>query len=231
METVVEPMKLLNSVLLLLFCCKLLADDSAGVVVQIPEVHLPQGSFWEKNPKVRRRVSEDRDIIVLVKAQKSERKNYKHKLLMQGIGLVNTPVHEAFRIAKNFNNLKKVSDHIIESKYTEENGQLFMHSEAFGYHAKMHMNTQVSEGEQKKSIRFQIYEGVFSGMVGVIRFVEQGSGKSEIQLLCEYHYEKLAIPKLFVEFGLEVVIQKIAAKMRTFLESQDKEVVVERTGA
>ncbi|MCB0392635.1 MAG: hypothetical protein KDD58_15200, partial [Bdellovibrionales bacterium] len=153
-----------------------------------------------------------------VKALESE--NIVKTLEMQGVGVVNSSSEESFTVAKNFKNLEKVSDHIKKIEFDEAKRQLYMHSEAFNYYAKMWMNIDLLDGEEKKEIRFLVAKGVFSGMNGSIRFYNFQKVKSRIELLATYNYEKLPIPTFFIEFGLEVVMQKIAAKMRSFIEQQ-----------
>ncbi len=187
-------------------------------------------AFWRDNPKLLKKVHENRDILVSVKSTMAPKISPKAKHLdMQGVGLVNSPTETAFKLAKDFSNLPKVSSFIKKVKYDAVSHKLYMHSVAFDYHAKMWMLVGFVEDKSKKSITFKVVKGVFSGMTGEISFKELPKNKSQIELLAAYNYIDLAIPSFFIEFGLEVIIQKVAVKMRSFIEGYRSESKSERT--
>ncbi len=199
--------------LLCLFCIIGYGQPSFS---QVPPVKLTKQPFWEARPKAQSKIYEDKEIVVSVTAKKSDKKTT--RLTMLGIGVLNRPIAKAFKLSKDFSNLKKVSDYIKDVQFNNHNSRLYLHSKAFGYHAIMFMNYQFVESKGQKEIRFHIFKGTFAGMIGVIRFKDYKRRKSEIQLLAQYDYVDLKIPKFFIEFGLEVVLQKIASKLRVFIE-------------
>ncbi|MCB9027148.1 MAG: hypothetical protein H6625_12570, partial [Bdellovibrionaceae bacterium] len=143
--------------LLLIFFSALLTFQ---VRADIPEVKIKGGAFWEKRTQVLEKIK-DRDILVSVKTEEIEGQKTK-SIEMQGVGLVHRSVDLAYKIAKDFNNLEKVSDHIKKIDYNEAKRQLYMHSVAFNYHAKMWMRVDFTENESIKQIRFLIERGVFA---------------------------------------------------------------------
>ena len=69
----------------------------------LPEVKLKNGPFWQGKQKLLERISDQREILVNVKALESE--NIVKTLEMQGVGVVNSSSEESFNVAKNFKNL------------------------------------------------------------------------------------------------------------------------------
>ena len=191
------------------------------VQASVPEVKVTNGPFWQRKQKILKRIRERRDIMVNVKSLNGDKKL--KTLEMQGVGVVNSSIEQSYETAKNFSNLEKVSGHIKKIQFNEAKRQLFMHSEAFNYHAKMWMLVDLDDKEDKKQIRFLVEKGVFKGMRGSITFFTSQISKSRIEFLAVYNYTELPVPRFFVEFGLEVVVQKIAAKMRTFIEEFNRE--------
>ena len=181
------------------------------------QVVIKNGPFWQNKPQVLERICDRREILVSVKEENSE--GPIKKLEMQGVGMVNNTAEQAYKIAKNFKHLEQISDYIKKIEYNEAKRQLFMHSEAFNYPAHMWMLVDYFEEDSKKQIRFTVQKGVFSGMKGSITFLNNFINKSQIEFVATYSYRELPMPTFFVEFGLEVIIQKVAAKMRTFIES------------
>jgi hypothetical protein len=186
--------------------------------------------FWKAKPKVYKKIREEREIIVSVKTiddKSAVSPAPPHIMRLFGGGTIAVPKGFAFKQAKNFKNLEKMSEHIKTAQWNEKTQTLFMHSEAFNYHARMNMQVKFTESPEKDGIHFKIISGIFTGMEGRIEFaalpLTAGKGESsEIALAAGYRYSKFPIPAFFLEFGLEVVMQKIAGRMRTFIEEEYK---------
>jgi len=78
--------------------------------------------------------------------------------------------------------------------------------------------TVKTETEPVRRIRFAVDDGSFKGMTGDFGF-EDYKGKTLLTFHSEYKYKVLPMPAFFVEFALEIVLQQVAGKMRTFLEA------------
>lgn len=180
--------------------------------------HAAEIPFWKSKEKVYQRITEQRAVIVSVKVDKLE--GAKKNLVMQGAGQTSTPLDFTYQEAKKFDNFPKMSSHVREVKYTPSNKQLFMHSESFGYHARMLLQLDFKENETKKIISYKIISGVFTGMEGELAFEDVGRRKTEISMTGHYPFEKLPVPAFFAEFGLEVILQKMATRMRAYVEEQ-----------
>jgi hypothetical protein len=196
-------------------------------VISSGEPLVPSGvPFWKSKAKVYRKIREDRAIIVSVKTVDDATVKTAPKLMrLEGGGVINVPVAFAYKQAKNFKNLEKMSDHVRTAEWNEKAQTLFLHTEAFNYHARMNLAVTFTEAPEKNSINWKIIGGVFTGMEGRIEFLRNlggGGGKesSEIGLAAGYRYNKFPIPAFFLHFGLEVVMQKIAGRMRSFIEEE-----------
>ena len=180
--------------------------------------HAEEAPFWKAKEKVYQRIVEQREIIVSVKVNKLA--GTSKELVMQGAGQSSTPLDFTYQEATKFDNFPKISSYIREIKYTPEKKQLFMHSEAYGYHARMLLQLDYKTAGAKKVIAYKIISGVFTGMSGELGFEDVGRRKTEISMTGLYPFEKLPVPAFFAEFGLEVILQKMAARMRAYVEEQ-----------
>jgi hypothetical protein len=186
------------------------------LVLAQADTSLP-AAFWRNKENVMRKITEDRTIVVSVNAKKRDAKM--SNLDMVGGGLTRQYHHVAFAKAQKYENLKKVSDHIREVRWDAAKSELYVHTEAFRYHARMRMRIRtVSPTAEVAQIHFEVIEGNFKGMVGLFSFEKFKAQSCLMGFQSRYVYEKLPMPNFFVEFGLELVLQKVAGLMCQFLE-------------
>ncbi len=175
--------------------------------------------FWRVKPKVLKKITDDRAIMVLVGAQPKKLKV--SELKMQGGGQIKRPIEIVFRRVQKYDDLTKVSDYIKEVRENPSRGELFIRTEAFHYQARMTMKITPSSLDQiNKKLEFKVIDGNFKGMTGAFTFEEYKPGLTLMGFEALYEYEKLPMPQFFIEFGLEIVLQKVAARMRTFIEAE-----------
>jgi hypothetical protein len=172
--------------------------------------------FWQSKPRVFERVVEQREIVVLVANEKSEKPP--SVLRLQGGGYVRQHPRRVFSEVQNYHSLKDLSDYVREVRFDAEKQQVFLHTEAFGYHARMTMKVTPEELPGSRRLHFVVVEGNFKGMTGAFTFEDFKSGQTLMGFDARYEHVKLPMPAFFVEFGLEVILQKMAGRMRTFLE-------------
>jgi hypothetical protein len=181
----------------------------------------PQPAFWKSKAKVHKKIREERAIIVSVLTKKSDIDPKKpHLLHMTGGGWIGTSRKFAYDQARDFSNLKKVSSHIREVVYNAKDQTLYLHTEAFNYHAKMKLKVDFKEVDSSSQIDFTVIEGMFVCLQGLVTFSEVEPLKSEIGFFSGYRYKDLPMPRFFIEFGLEVVIQKISGFLRGYIENE-----------
>ncbi len=181
-------------------------------------VELP---FWKAKEKTYAKIRDEKAIIVSVKAEKENASPAAPNIMkMSGGGIIATPQSYAFERALDFSTLTKISSHVRRADYNAKDQTLDLHTEAFNYHAYMKLKIDRVENNSEKAILFRVIQGHFLGMEGKVSFVEVAPLRSEIGFAAGYRYDKLPFPQFFVEFGLEVVIQKIAVLLRTNFENE-----------
>lgn len=198
--------------------------SSAALEKALPPLLPVETPFWKAKPKVYAKIRDENAIIVSVNAAEEKADPKKPNIMrMQGGGIISTPQQFAFDRSRDFSNLKKVSSHVRRADYNAKDQTLDLRTEAFNYTAIMKLKIERVENSSEKAIAFKVIEGHFLGMEGKVSFIEVTPIKSEIGFSAGYRYDKLPFPQFFVEFGLEVVIQKIAALLRTNIENQYQE--------
>ncbi len=167
--------------------------------------------IWQKVPRNFKNIVEDHLAIVSVRTRKLGGGD--SEMTIDGGELIKRSAERAFKIAQNYKDLTKVSDHIIEVRTKPD---LFIHCEAFHYQARMHLKV---EALTKRRIRFKVTAGNFRGMTGEFRFVDY-KGKTLLGFHSDYRYKVLKMPAFFLDFALEAVLQHVAEEMRDFIEKQ-----------
>lgn len=179
--------------------------------------------FWRTKTKVLNKITEERAIVVLVKAD--ENSKGPHTLKMQGGGLTRRSATYIFNETQKYEKLTEVSDHVREVKWNASRQELYVHTEAFQYHARMTMKVEpvaAKAGEKISRLNFKVIQGHFTGMEGAFTYEEHKPEATLMGFEAEYKYTVLPMPRFFIEFGLEVVLQKVAGRMRTYLENQPR---------
>jgi hypothetical protein len=174
--------------------------------------------FWQSKPKAVERIK-NREILVVVK---SAPRNQGKKLIAQGGGRVNAPADFTFQRALEFDRLPELSGYIEEAVFNERTRELTIKVGAYGYHGRMRMKLDIRDKSSPREIGFDVVEGSLKGFNGLFRFEALGAKVSEVGLEGNLLYEKLSVPKIFLEFGMEVVLQRLAGKLRRYAEDEYK---------
>lgn len=183
------------------------------------KAEFPKRPFWQKKPETLRKMEDERAIFVTVETVSPKEKGAPHALQILGAGWVHRPRQLSYARLKEFSEWPKIHPVIKAAQFNAETKRLFLHMEAFKYEAKMILSTSFQSSAKEDVIHFFVEEGTFKGMRAAIRFQDAKSRKTEVALAAQYDYTQLPLPLFFVEFGLEVVFQKIAEKMRTYIET------------
>lgn len=187
-----------------------------------------EAPFWKTKPKVYRRITDHNEIIVAVKTAPTADPKAPHNLVMAGGGRIAVPLDFAFQRATDFPSLVKMSDHIKEIKIIDPGKEIYIHTAAFGYHAKMWLKIKLHSDSSHAAIDFNVVKGEMTGMAGTISFDKKALEKTEIGIQSHYAFSELPIPRFFAEFGLEVVLQKMAGRIRSYLQSQYERMKISR---
>jgi hypothetical protein len=159
---------------------------------------------------------EERFITVSVKHEDAP--NGRVAFIMSGAGDVARPKEASFKLAQEYPRLKEVSDHFKTVSFDEKQQKLFIITEALGYQARMLMKLTPVREDWRSEVQWEVIWGSFKGMKGVIGFERLAPRLTEVSFQARFEAEELPIPKFLMGFALEVVTQKVAEKMRTYLE-------------
>lgn len=191
---------------------------SAILFISVGQANPPE-PFWLAKPKIKKRVYEDKEIIVSVTGEKS-------LLDIKGVGLAAVPLLTAYKLGKDFSRYPSIVSFVRSVKYDEPKRLLTMVCEAFGYRATVVSEvTFVESDAQEKEIQFLVVGESFKGMTGKMRFINVERQKTEISLLALYKFVKLPMPQFFVEFGLEVALKLAAGRLRSYVENEHRKVM------
>lgn len=184
--------------------------------------------FWRGKPKIEARLRDERAVIVSVKTEKGRVDKEADFFSINGVGWVRRDAATVFALAQQFERLKEVSDHFREVKFDPKTQRVFVICQALGYQARMLFSVEVVNSDvpvaggrdARREIRFKVLEGHFVGLAGTMEFAElkESSPQTEVSLRVQHEAREIPIPRILVGFALEILIQKVALKMRTHLE-------------
>jgi len=191
--------------------------QSAAAVALQPISH-NQDAFWKKRPELVRKIRDERSILVSVTESNELGKGISFKML--GVGIVRRSKEFSFRASQEYSRLPQVSDHFQEAVYAESSHQLLLVVAALGFKTRMVLRILPVAGEERSELQWEVIHGSFKGLKGLVGYERDGDGKTEMSLDAHYTAETLPLPKPLMGFALEVIIQKVAEKMRSFIESE-----------
>ena len=179
----------------------------------------PCGSkpFWEGKPQLELKLREERAVLVSVRTDKGEKDKAADLFSINGVGHVRRDAETIFVLAKQFDRLKDVSEVFREVKFEPKTNRVFVICEALGYQARMLVQVDPSK-EPIREIRFKVIEGHFEGLEGLMTFKELAKMETEVSFRARLEAREIPIPRVLVGFALEVLVQKVAIKMRSHFE-------------
>lgn len=181
---------------------------------------LAETPFWKAKEKVYARV-QNREIIVSVKAVEKADSRFKHELSMSGGGQADAPCSSMFKISQDFVPIAKSSGYLDEISWDAGEKKMRARIKAYGYNAKIVMKLQPTEPEGADPyLAYEVTKGPMEGMTGRFTFSQAGSKKCDVGMHGTYGYDEFPIPQFFLRFGMEVMFQRMASRMRVFAEEQ-----------
>ncbi len=173
--------------------------------------------YWKSKPDLLKRMSDERFITVSVNRQ--DLPDGRVIFTMSGAGDVARGKDTCFATAQDYNKLKEISDHFKTVTFEPKTQKLFIVTEALGYQARMMMQLTPVQDDWRSEVQWEVIWGSFKGMKGVIGFERLGPRATEVSFSGRFEAPELPIPKILMGFALEVITQKVAEKMRTYLEA------------
>tara|TARA_B100000749_G_scaffold280891_1_gene280271 strand:- start:44567 stop:45184 length:618 start_codon:yes stop_codon:yes gene_type:complete len=174
--------------------------------------------FWEDQPKWIKKAEKNREILVYV--SESEEKTQVKLLSLQAMGIMNVPPEEAVQRSVRYENLKKLSSIVTDLRHDAKNNKLNIKTKSFGYTAEFDIKTSVKRDSESTWIHWNVVGGYFKGMQLHFELKGFGDRKTRIALYGEHRYKDLGIPRFFIEFGMEVIMQQSAHRLRQIIEEE-----------
>ena len=185
--------------------------------------------FWRAKQKIYQRVVEDQEIMVSVStAAKTSTESALEGLKIVGGGRIATPVEYAFARSMQFQELATAQEYVKQVSYDPNKQILSLSLEAYSHKMNLEMLVKaIDNPPTTRTIEFLVQTGPLKGLKGVLEFkAAEPLGKkpqSEVGLAANFSYEKLPIPALFVRFGLEVILKRMAFRIRQKFEHDFRE--------
>ncbi len=174
--------------------------------------------FWRAKAKAYERIKNG-DILVSVVALKTPLAEAQYKLTASGGGRVEATRAFVYATALDFERAARASDYVKAVTFDRKKGEITLDLRAFGRSAQFVIEVLAHQEAEPWRLDFKIKDGPLSGMLGQVSFT--GVEKAcEVGFSASYKYDSFPAPKLFLEFGFEVVLQRMAARLRAYAEDE-----------
>ncbi len=178
-----------------------------------------EAPYWRGRPTLYKKVIEDRKVLVAVKSKTQEKMK---TVKMQGVGVVNVPLTFAQKEIMAFEKLPQISPHFDKVVHQPEEKKIDLLVSALGYQTRLILKYSWQEKDKQKQMDWVAVEGPFKGMVGHFQLLPITTRKTEIVLWSSFESTHIPIPAFLLNFTLEVICEKVAQKMRSFMEESYK---------
>ncbi len=208
----------------------------------------PTWEFWRSKPELLKKIRDDRTISVSV--HRKDLPSQKVEFEMTGVGLVNRPRDFCFVMSQKYEKLPEVSEHFKNVHYDPASRQLQLTIEILSYQARMTVLITAVDGPvsgpvigpvvapavapasglaaapSRYEMQWQVIDGTLKGMTGLVGYESEAEKATWMSFHASYQANELPLPKVLMGFTLEVITEKIAQKMRSFIEAQPQAAVV-----
>lgn len=172
--------------------------------------------FWHQKPNLFKKMKEERKIVVSVTTE-SVGKGTKIKML--GAGIVNVPLYFAKDQVMHFEKLPEISSYFKKVVHKKDKKEVYFHIQALGLQMRFLQKYQWGHESLKSAqMDWKVTWGLLKGMVGHYKFRYVGATQTEVIIWSTLTKSDIPIPQFLVNFTLEVIAEKVAQKMRTFME-------------
>jgi hypothetical protein len=173
--------------------------------------------FWHSKPKLLEQMREERKIIVSVKDFPSA---IKEKRII-GAGYVKAPFDKVAIEVFNFENLGEVSEYFKKVIHKKEEQRVYIFIQALGFQSRLLLKYKINKiNDQFVQMDWIVIWGRLKGMQGNFQIKKIDPIITEISLWSTVKEINIPVPDLLINFTLEVITEKVAQKMRTYLESK-----------
>ncbi len=178
--------------------------------------------FWKTKPEIYRGLVDDRDVVVSVTHKNPKEKGGNYTFNYKGAQIVNVSRDFCQKKMLQYEKLPEISSYIKEAKFDPSKKELYFHGEAYGFHATMWMKIESVVSDKTFEMHFEVLRGNLVGMKGIVRIEDFKRQKTEMSLVGNRTAQKLGMPAILLDFGLEIVLQRVASTIRNYLEAEYK---------
>jgi hypothetical protein len=119
----------------------------------------------------------------------------------------------------NFEKLPEISSYFKKVVHKKEKKEVYFHIRALGMQMRFIQKYKWGKKSLKEAqMDWKVTWGLLKGMVGHYKFRYIEPTKTEITIWSSLVKSDIPIPQFLVNFTLEVIAEKVAQKMRTFME-------------
>ncbi len=173
--------------------------------------------FWRAKERVYERI-QSREIIVSVKNKKASA-DKKNQLTISGGGQVSAPCDFVFKAAQDYEKVALASGYVERAQYKDQTLKVTL--AAYGYRSNLEIEVKAGEA---RDLNFKILKGPMHGMAGKFDFITTSKPKRcDVGIEGEYTYASFPVPEFFLRFGMEVMLQRMAGRIRAYAEERFSE--------
>lgn len=184
-----------------------------GDTAPLPELE----PYWRSRPTLYEKVKNQRKVLVSVK---SEQKSLQKWVRIQGVGVAHVPQAFARQSMTDFERLTEISDHFDRVVHKPDQKTVDILASALGYQTRLVLQYRWAQRDNRQVMSWEAVAGPFKGMVGSFELLSVDQQKTEIVLNSRFQSHHIPIPAFLLNFTLEVIAEKVAQKMRTFMEDK-----------
>lgn len=173
--------------------------------------------FWREKDSVREKMIKERFIPVSVQRTDGV-------WSMKGAGKVQAPSEFVYKMARDFDRLRKQSDHFKKVEWSEEKKELEVVFRVISKDMKVRykMTSERTEGPVRHMI-WQVIEGKYTGAQTALLIEDAGSQECEVLFLSSYSGEISWMPDFMLSLAVEAVLHHVATSLRIKAENEWKE--------
>ncbi len=179
--------------------------------------------FWKTKEKVYERV-QNGEVIVGVHGEFASKQTPRNTLTVNGGGQLAAPRDFVFAAAQKYAELMRTSDYIRRANYDARTHRLDLDLQMLGYSSHIQVELNAMSAPEPQRIEYKIVAGPLAGFHGFLTFARISTDllqrRCEVGIWGEYKYDVFPIPKVFLEFGMEVVFKRLAERLRSHVESE-----------
>ena len=181
--------------------------------------------FWRQKTKLYNSIKNNRRVVVSVDTITKDKVS---KIRVNGVGVVNVPMNFAIEQATRFEDLPSVSSYFKKVVHKREKNEVYFHMRALGFQVRfIKVYKWGHKDNQRAQLDWHVTWGRLKGMVGHYEFRKVSPGKTEIVIWATLKKYNIPLPEFMLNFTLEVIAEKVAQKMRTFIEDSYRKQAME----